>query len=341
MIEPNRIPCLRLACTALSLCLLLFTTTTAVHGDESDGVWQSLNVVDVKTLEWDDRFRMGKHRRSKGKLLYSNADGATLIYLDIVPGWDAYLKDWHYHDFHEWGYVLEGNFIHYEFVSPVQKLGSMVRMRTGTWMDRPAYSIHGNRSDVMARQKIPSSSVHLAFASGGETISLDPESRRYNDSWKQVKHWTNAHFQHSAIPEEMEWEADKELPGVSVKWLSDDWQGGFRSVLRYAPPGWSHPQAPQRSYFKKAQRFYYILFGDLKVGTAAGPNDASQTILVKKDHFIDRPPLSIWAWQEGPLTENGVMWLEVTYAEGTWVGHGPIEPPSRLKPPQAPRDDQR
>ena len=331
MIALHRILRLPPAPAALSAFLILFTHAVAINAGESDDAWRSLNVVDVNTVDWDERFSMGKHRRSKGKLLYTNEDGATLLYINFVPGWDAYLTDWHYHDFHEWGYVLDGNFIHYEFVSPAQKLGSMVRMRKGTWMSRPAYSIHGNRSEVMTRQKITPASVHLAFASGGETISLDPESRRYSDSWKDVKHWTNAHFQHSAIPEEMEWETDKELPGVSVKWLSDDWQGGFRSVLRYAPPGWSHPQAPQRDYFNNAQRFYYILYGDLKVGTAAGPDDDGQHVTVRKDYFIDQPPKSIWGWPEGPLTENGVMWLEVTYAEGTRVGNGPIEPLSRLR----------
>ena len=333
MIELNRLIPLRLTepGTALLLCLLLLFHAVAVNADEANDTWRSLNVVDADTVDWDERFSMGKHRRSKGKVLYSNEDGAALLYINFVPGWDAYLTNRHYHDFHEWGYVLEGNFMHYEFVSPAQTLGSLVRMRKGTWMSRPAYSIHANRADVMAWQKIPPASVHLAFSSGGETLSLDPESRRYKDTWKDVKHWTNPHIQHSAVPEEMEWETDRELPGVSIKWLSDDWQGGFRSVLRYAPPGWSHPGAPQRVYFNKAQRFHYILYGDLKVGTAANPGAAGQHVVVNKDYFIDQPPKSIWGWPEGPLTENGAMWLEVTYAEGTRVGNGPIEAPVRLQ----------
>ena len=328
----NRVSSLRLLVlgSVVSLYLLFAGKVLLAREAAPDSTWKTLNVKDVATLEWDDRYRMGKLGRSTGKLLYSNLEGATLAYINFVPGWDAYLKDAHYHDFHEWGYVLEGNFLIYEFVNPTQQMGTLEHMRAGTWMDRPAYSIHGQRADVMARQKIPPNSVHLAFAEGGETISLNPESRRYSDSWQDVKQWTRANFQHSATTEVMEWEDDKELPGVSVKWLSDNWQGGFRSVLRYAPPGWSHPGAPVRNYFKKAQRFFYILYGDLKVGTANGPDDAEQSIVVKQDYFIDQPPMSIWGWQEGPLTESGAMWLEVTYAEGTKVGGGPIEQPSLL-----------
>ena len=36
--------------------------------------------------------------------------------------------------------------------------------------------------------------------------------------------------------------------------------------------------------------------------------------------------MSFWGWGEGPLTEKGAMWLEVTYADATTQrGVGPIE----------------
>ena len=312
-------------CSAALFCLL----ACGAPGADTSQEWRPLNIVDVDTLEWDDRFRMGNVGTSKGKLLYSNEAGALLFCVFFAPGWDAYTKDRHYHTFHEWGYVLEGDFLLYEFVSPAQETGSLVSMRPGTWMDRPAYSIHANRADAMERQKVTPGSLQLLFAEGGENISLNPESRMYSDEWKQVQQFYNAHFQHTARPDEMEWESDRELPGGSIKYLSDDWQGGFRSVLRYVPPGWSHPDAPKRSYYKNAQRFYYFLYGDLKVGTFDDPADGGEKV-VEKDYFVDQPPMSIWGWPEGPLTETGAMWLEVTYAEGTRVGRGPIEQPSRL-----------
>ena len=311
-------------CMSFLFCIVTFSNIQA-QDEELSTDWKTLQVVDVNALEWDERFRMGKKGTSTGKLLYRNDSGAIMFYVQFAPGWDAETKDRHYHDFHEWGYVLEGDFILYEFVSPEQTMGSLVDMRPGTWMDRPAYSIHGNRADAMQRQKVTPGSLQLLFAEGGKTISLNPNSKMYSDEWREVKQFTNAHFQDTATTEAMEWEEDVELPGVSVKWLSDDWQGGFRARLRYAPPGWTHPRAPERTYFEKAQRFIYVLYGDMKVRTSEGPNDAGRNMTITKDSFIDQPPRSIWGWDTDPVTNSGCMWLEVTYAEGTRIGNGPIE----------------
>ena len=332
MIESHAISRPRILQSGAALILALLLTGNLLHaqGAGSKNAWVPLKITDIDAMEWDDRFRMGNVGTSQGKLLYRNDEGAFMFYVAFSPGWDAINKDRHYHNFHEWGFVLEGDFMLYEFVSPVQEKGSLVHMRAGTWMDRPAYSIHGNRSEVMERQQIPPPSLHLAFAEGGKNIALDPESPMYSDEWKDVEQFNNAHFRHTARPDEMEWETDPELPGASVKWLSDDWQGGFRSVIRYVPPGWSHPDAPQRTYFKKAQRFYFFLYGDLKVATFDDPGDSGESVVVKKDFFLDRPAMSIWGWPEGTLSETGAQWLEVTYAEGTRVGRGPIEQPSTL-----------
>ncbi len=311
---------------ALSLALTLAAPgPLSAQEAAASGPWAPLKVKDINAMEWDDRWRMGNQGTSQGKLLYSNEQGAFMLYVYFAPGWDAINVDPHYHHGHEWVYILEGDFPLYEFVSPLQKTGTLVSMRAGTWMSRPAYSIHGNRPEVMARQKVPPGSVQLVFFEGGRTISLNPKRSMYSDEWKKVEQFTHAHFQHTASTDVMEWEESAELPGTSVKWLSEDLQGGFRSRLRYAPAGWQHSGAPTRSYFKKAQRFVYVLFGDLKVWTSEGPEDAGETIVLNKDYFVDQPPMSIWGWQDGPLSERGAMWLEVTYAEGARVGRGPIE----------------
>ena len=310
--------------------LLMAPLPLGAQGTAASGPWTSLNVKDVNAMEWDDRWRMGNQGTSQGKQLYASKEGAFMLYVYFAPGWNAINVDPHYHDFHEWGYILEGDFPIYEFVSPQQKTGTLVSMRAGTWMDRPAYSIHGNRADAMARQKVPPGSVQLVFAEGGRTVSLNPKLSMYSNDWKKVKQFNHAHFQHTASTEVMEWEESEELPGTSVKWLSEDLQGGFRARLRYAPAGWQHSGAPQRSYFKKAQRFVYVLFGDLKVWTSKGPEGSGETMILQKDYFVDQPPMSIWGWPAGSLSERGAMWLEVTYAEGTRVGRGPIEEVSLL-----------
>ena len=307
------------------VCTLLWTLATGNVEAKDKREWVPLGIVDVNSLPWDERFRMGSKQTTKGKLLYTNKSGAILFYTHFSPGWDAVNKDRHYHNFAEWGYVLDGDFLLYEFVSPNQKKGTLVEMRQGTWMYRPAFSIHGNRSDAMERQRVTPGSTQLLFAEGGKNYILDPDSPMYTDDWKTVKQFYQPHYQQTATPEVMEWEEDAELPGVLVKWLYDGMAGGFRAKLRYAPPGWHHSGGPERSYYDSAQRFMYVLYGDIKILNASGPDDPGKIVVATQDFFINQPPKSIWAWGEGPLTDSGVMWLDVTYAEGTKSGGGLIE----------------
>jgi len=307
------------------VCTLLWTLATGNVEAKDKREWVPLGIVDVNSLPWDERFRMGSKQTTKGKLLYTNKSGAILFYTHFSPGWDAVNKDRHYHNFAEWGYVLDGDFLLYEFVSPNQKKGTLVEMRQGTWMYRPAFSIHGNRSDAMERQRVTPGSTQLLFAEGGKNYVLDPDSPMYTDDGKTVKQFYQPHYQQTATPEVMEWEEDAELPGVLVKWLYDGMAGGFRAKLRYAPPGWHHSGGPERSYYDSAQRFMYVLYGDIKILNASGPDDPGKIVVATQDFFINQPPKSIWAWGEGPLTDSGVMWLDVTYAEGTKSGGGLIE----------------
>jgi len=291
---------------------------------EGDTAWQPLRIVDVKAMDWDDSWA-GLRGTSKGKKLYSNDGGAFMLYVSFDHGWDAVNKGRHFHNFHEWGYVLAGNFLIYEFVSPAQEKGSLVNMRPGTWMSRLPFSIHGNRADAMEHQQVTPGSEQLVFVEGGKNYVLDPEHKWYRPDWKSITAYTQPRFQHTALPGAMEWEDSPELPGAKVKWLNDDIDGGFRSQLVYVPAGWSRPDGAAKSYFEKAQRFVYMQFGDLKVRVADGPNGVGEVTTLKKDFFVEQPPMSIWGWDEGELTEKGALWLEVTYAEGTRWGNGPIE----------------
>ena len=179
----------------------------------------------------------------------------------------------------------------------------------------------------MEHQRVTPGAIQLAFSEGGKSYSLDPTNKWYSPSWKEIPQFTNAHFQDTATPQGMEWEDDVNLPGASVKWLSDHSNGGFRAKLYYVPPGWQYTGTAKTTYFGKAQQFYYVLFGDLMVLSQESPGSAVKTTTVHKDFFINRPPKSLWTWGEGTLSTKGAMWLEVTYAQGARVGNGPIEKP--------------
>ena len=124
----------------------------------------------------------------------------------------------------------------------------------------------------------------------------------------------------------MEWEDASDLDGAKIKLLSDEIAGGFRARIVYVPPGWSYSGDAAKTYFRKAHRFHYVLAGDLTLGTRS----TGGTTTIDKGFFVEQPPMSVWQWSDGPNTTKGGMWLEITYAEGTRFGHGPIESASVL-----------
>ena len=203
-------------------------------------------------------------------------------------------------------------------------MGTKYTMRSGTWMSRPAFSIHGNRPDAMVHQKVTPSSVQLVFSEGGKNYSLDPNNKWYSESWREVQEWTHPLYQNSALPEFMEWEPAGDTTGAQMKLLSNEIAGGFRARILYVPRGWSHGDGASRSHFNRAHRFVYMLAGDLTLGDAS----AEGGITLGKDFFVDQKPRSVWHWADGVNSQTGAMWLEITYAKSTRFGHGPIEAPS-------------
>ena len=299
--------------------LISLTINQTIFAKEK--VWESIEVINIDQVPWDDRFRMGKSGSTNGKLLFFNPEGGTLLFVQFNPGWDADGTEAHYHTFHEWGYVLDGSFPLYEFVSPKQKKGTLVQMKEGTFMDRPAYSIHGNRSSAMKRQLITPGSTQLIFYESGKTISLNKKNKSYSDEWKNVEEFFSANFQHTPDTNIMEWEADEDLPGTMVKWLSDHTNMGFTARLRYAPAGWQYESPTNMSYNKDGYRFIYVLSGDMRIEKSPSNNEE---LLAKKDYLIVQKPNSLWSWGSSEFTDQGVMWLDIEYGKGTIIGQSPI-----------------
>jgi hypothetical protein len=293
--------------------------------------WVPLRIVDVSKVAPGEPFG------GVAKVLYrEEKDGkvlSQLLYIDWppvgVPQPHPELG-MHYHTFHEWGYFLGGDYITYEYIDPRQKHGELVQHRTGGWLSRPAYSLHDDGGqEGMERQ---GHSYILFFEEGDgpkDDVAIDPKSPRYKPDWKNVKQWTHPYRVQTL--EQMEWEPDPELPGASVKYLSEDHVMGFRARLHHIPPKWAYPQAPEKSYYKQAHRFAYIIWGDMSVWSYESPNSLGTKVVAGKDFLIDQAPMSIWGFGTGPITEKGCMWLEVVYAKGTRVGGGPIETPVLLK----------
>ena len=75
----------------------------------------------------------------------------------------------------------------------------------------------------------------------------------------------------------------------------------------------------------------YVLYGDMLVWSYNDPNDAGVAMRTGEDFFIFQPAGSIWGYGDGPVSEQGAVWLEVTYSEGVSHGGGPLEQPTTIE----------
>lgn len=310
---------------------IIGTITPATSG------WTALAIVDVDKFPWDTHPRY----HAKSKTFFTGPKVGFLVYSIFPPSWNTKMPPPgmppHFHYYHEWGYALKGDFVLPEPVSPYQKNGMLYRYREGTWLSRPAYSLHGGSWEIGGeRAQFP---YHLLiFEEGdgsiatvgphGDHIKPDFPGQKpdpYKPDWKAVKNFTRPWLVDSQSM--LEWEDDPQVPGRLIKWLSDDMAGGFRAQLVKIPPGWQPPAGTARTYFASANRLRFLISGDLKVWSFSSPKDTGHAVTARENTFIYQPPRSLWGYGPGAVTKEGAVWLEVTYAKGLTVGSGPIEEP--------------
>lgn len=308
------------------------TVTPATSG------WVPVQVVDVNNFPVDSHPRY--HSKSRTFFVGPNGEG-FLVYAIFPPTWNTRMPppgQWpHFHYYHEWGYTLKGDFVLPEPVTPEQRNGMISHKHEGGWLSRPAYSLHGGSWETGGiRAQFP---YHLLiFEEGdGSLVQTGPNGDHikpdfpgekpnpYLPDWHKVKNFTRPWLVDSQ--NNLEWEEDQHVPGRFVKWLSDDMADGFRAQLVKIPPGWKPSAGTKRTYYANANVLRYMVSGDMNVWVFKSPQDAGQAYIAKENSFIYQPPRSIWGYGNGAVTQEGAVWLEVTYAKGLTVGNGPIENP--------------
>lgn len=327
----------------MSIRIGLLATLTCVLALNATAATPPLKIVDVNAAPWDP----ATSPRFKTKTLFRNENHGRFVYYFFPPTWDTKLYPpgskenpmrTHYHAYHEWAYHLGGDYIIHEPATPFQRNPPVFRYPEGTWMSRPAYSLHsGDWATGGLRSQNPASMIILE--EGEFTTEILPERQLKSRSSKTRQsttttvseaEWAGKSYTHPYViytGSEMEWEADTEVPGRLVKWLSDDPEQGFRSQLIKIPPGWTPPAAGRRTYFESANRLRYMLYGDLRVLSFDATDKPGSVITLTKDQLVHQVPRSIWGYGEGAVTESGAVWLEVTYARGLSLSKGPIEQP--------------
>ncbi len=320
--------------------ILLFASAMLVGASDvspATDQWQPLQITDVGSHPWDTSPRF----RSKTKTFFKGPDDSSLIYAHFSPRWDmtppADPLGPHYHHWHEWAYVLDGDFVIHEPVSAQQKSGMLSHFTQGTWLDRPAYSLHGGGWEV-GGMRAQNACTLLIFEEGdGSVVTVGPNGDHfkpdfpdtpdpYLPDWQAVQQFTHPWIVHTTT--DLEWETDTKVPGRLLKWLSDDQKEGFRARLVKIPPGWQAPKQHKASYYKQASRFIYMIYGDLSIAQRDNLAASGMPVQLSKDFFVYQLPYSLFGFADGPVTTSGAIWLEVVYAKGLAVGGGRIEIPS-------------
>ncbi|MFO7305424.1 MAG: hypothetical protein C0P74_007900 [Gammaproteobacteria bacterium] len=319
--------------------------------------WGQIEFVYVREYPFDGTPESAIKKPPLGptsKTIFQSPEGTPelpvgqLIHLEYRPTFDSKLPELgrvsHYHEFWEWGYTLKGDSIMPEPVHPLQKNGMYYRKKEGGWLTRPPYSLHsGSWVTGAMRNQLPYNLI--IFEEGdGHVIDVgtkegEPGKYRGRDGkgpppgtvgdWRKVERFTRPWLVDSV--RDLDWEDDIEVPGRFVKWLDDDMYHGFRAQLIKIPPGWQPPPEWKKTYFERANRLRYMVWGEMNVWVFKDPSDPGTPYQVKEDYFIYQPPRAIWGYGDGPVTDRGAIFLEVTYARGLkHDGGGPIEKPKRL-----------
>ena len=322
------------ACVLLAACSLLTGGNDVARADEQ---WQPLQIIDVGNHPWDTSPRF----HSKTKTFFKGPNDSSLIYAHFLPRWDmnppADPLGPHYHHWHEWAYVLDGDFVIHEPVSPHQKSAMLSHFTQGTWLDRPAYTLHGGGWEVGGMRAQNACTLIIFEEGDGSVVTLGPNGDHfkpdfpdkpapYLPDWQAVQQFKHPWIVHTGT--DLEWETDTRVPGRMLKWLSDDQKEGFRARLVKIPPGWEAPQQHKAGYYKQASRFIYIIYGDLTIMQRHGPADEGTQEQLSKDFFVYQAPYSLFGFPDGPATTTGAVWLEVIYAQGLAIGGGRIEIPA-------------
>ncbi len=81
----------------------------ALMESTADAPWQPAKVIDTNAMDWE------AGRLWDRKVVYWNPDsGSHIMLLYIPPGWEGAPN--HYHYFHEWAYILQGDITNNEYI---------------------------------------------------------------------------------------------------------------------------------------------------------------------------------------------------------------------------------
>ncbi len=115
--------------------------------------------------------------------------------------------------------------------------------------------------------------------------------------------------------------------------MVDDQVRGFRATIWQIPAGWKKSAETffgRAFYNKQAHEFNFVLNGDMQIRTYQTPEKKAEEIVIKKSFYVEHPPMSILGIADGKVSNEGCVWLQVTYGKGTAINNVPIEEPNYI-----------
>lgn len=331
--------------SAISLFAIASLAPHSVFGEDKDyeflstasGSFESVRILDT------DNMPIGSRKGGSWGTKTLFEDPASEGHLQLVyippgaPG--AYV---HFHEFHEWAWIVSGDFTNNESTHPQQVLGPLQRFVAGDFLSRPPFSLHGGelgRQDFMASQI---GSVILIMEEGPveeQTWTVDPacfekndKCRQFYTGYEEVEHWSVPRIIDTL--NDMPFQPVDGSPGLNTKYLVHDPLHGFRATMWYLEAGAETPEQFLPHYYEQAHQFNFIINGDLTIQTFKDSETPAESFTVSQNYSLERPPMSVFGLAEDNATQGGAVWLEVTYAKGTaWTSeYTPIEEPNYVAP---------
>ena len=292
--------------------------------------FKSIRVIDVERMPIE-RGQYGNSGWGTRTLFKAPNDGGTLRILYVPPGAEGAYN--HYHEFHEWAYNIQGDFTNNESTTPHNVSGPLQRFREGNFLSRPPYSLHGGEKGRMKHMMSQIGAVIMIMEEsnvGAGTFTVDPAvqkdsslAKNYNPNFNNIKHWSTPRIIDTL--DKMPWQPVEGVPGLNAKYLIDDPSHGYRATMWFLEAGAKTPDMLRPHYYKQAHQFNFVINGDLKLQAYSNETKQAETFQLDKHFFFERAPMSVVGVAPGVASNGGVVWLEVTYAQGTGWTKEPTE----------------
>lgn len=222
-----------------------------------------LRLIRTRAMPWEPHIM---HRGSLRKILRHDPATGGYVHLRYFPpgGVDQAARVFH-RTVHEGFYFLYGDYPCWEFRGPSDRTGRVEHFCAGTFMDRPAGSLHGRPPGLASA----TGSEFLMWSSHGNDFDADP-LETIAVGFDSDPGPSNTTFRDPVIvhAEDLPWVDHPTLAGARLRRMAGidrDSPAGLRpATLLYLPPGWQAP--PARHHDATTRCWLFVQAGDVRIG---------------------------------------------------------------------------